>query len=155
MDSLWRYFRLIFTKNLSYFQGARWDLNAGSIAESKLKELHPAMPIMFIKAVTQETSVSVLQNMTTSRNMCRTSRTCETSMIAQCTRLANEDLPTFGLLVSRQRASHPSGFLRVLVFFYKYKRSIAYKYKSIVSTARCSRRSNGLGYIPSRPSVRR
>ena len=40
-------------------QGARWDLNAGSIAESKLKELYPAMPVMFIKAVTQDESVSV------------------------------------------------------------------------------------------------
>ena len=42
-------------------QGARWDLNAGSIAESKLKELYPAMPVMFIKAVTQDESVSVSQ----------------------------------------------------------------------------------------------
>ena len=34
-------------------QGARWDINTGSIADSKLKELHPNMPVMFIKAVTQ------------------------------------------------------------------------------------------------------
>ena len=47
--------------SLAYYlaQGARWDLNAGSIAESKLKELYPAMPVMFIKAVTQDESVSV------------------------------------------------------------------------------------------------
>ena len=37
-------------------QGARWDINTGAIAESKLKELHPAMPIIFIKAVTQDIS---------------------------------------------------------------------------------------------------
>ena len=40
-------------------QGARWDLYAGSIAESKLKDLHPPMPVMFIKAVTQDIGVSV------------------------------------------------------------------------------------------------
>ena len=38
-------------------QGARWDINTGSIAESKLKELHPAMPVMLVKAVTQDISV--------------------------------------------------------------------------------------------------
>ena len=35
------------------FQGARWDINIGSIADSRLKELHPSMPVMYIKAVTQ------------------------------------------------------------------------------------------------------
>ena len=30
-------------------QGARWDLNGGTIAESKLKELHPMMPVMYVK----------------------------------------------------------------------------------------------------------
>jgi dynein heavy chain len=34
-------------------QGARWDINTGSIADSRLKELHPNMPVMFIKALTQ------------------------------------------------------------------------------------------------------
>ena len=32
----------------------RWDTNIGSIVESRLKELHPVMPVMFIKAVTQD-----------------------------------------------------------------------------------------------------
>ena len=36
------------------YQGARWDMNIGSIAESQLKELYPTMPVMFIKAITQD-----------------------------------------------------------------------------------------------------
>ncbi len=32
----------------------RWDTTIGSIVESRLKELHPAMPVMFIKALTQD-----------------------------------------------------------------------------------------------------
>ena len=42
------------------FQGARWDINTGFIAESKLKELHPTMPIIYIKAVSQEINVNIL-----------------------------------------------------------------------------------------------
>ena len=34
-----------------FMEGARWDIQAGSVAESKLKELMPAMPIVLIKAV--------------------------------------------------------------------------------------------------------
>ena len=34
-------------------QGARWDITTGSIAESEMKELYPAMPVIYIKAVTQ------------------------------------------------------------------------------------------------------
>ena len=34
-------------------QGARWDINLGSIAESRLKELYPLMPVVHIRAVTQ------------------------------------------------------------------------------------------------------
>jgi len=37
-----------------YMEGARWDINSGSIADSRLKELHPLMPVMYIKAVTQD-----------------------------------------------------------------------------------------------------
>ena len=37
-----------------YMEGARWDINVGSIVESRLKELHPLMPVMFIKALTQD-----------------------------------------------------------------------------------------------------
>jgi len=37
-----------------FMEGARWDTNVGSIVESRLKELHPVMPVMFIKAVTQD-----------------------------------------------------------------------------------------------------
>ena len=37
-----------------FMEGARWDLNIGSIAESQLKELYPSMPVMYIKAVTQD-----------------------------------------------------------------------------------------------------
>jgi len=42
-----------FTHGL-YMEGARWDTNINSIADSRLKELHPLMPVMFIKAVTQD-----------------------------------------------------------------------------------------------------
>ena len=33
---------------------SRWDINVGSIVESRLKELHPLMPVMYIKALTQD-----------------------------------------------------------------------------------------------------
>ena len=51
-----------------YIQGARWSAEghpphmingvecAGAVSESKLKELLPPMPVMFIKAVTVEPS---------------------------------------------------------------------------------------------------
>ena len=34
-----------------YMEGARWDTQTGQIAESKLKELTPSMPVLFIKAI--------------------------------------------------------------------------------------------------------
>ena len=34
-------------------QGARWDVELNTIADSRLKELHPEMPVMFLKAITQ------------------------------------------------------------------------------------------------------
>jgi len=37
-----------------FMEGARWDTVNGTIAESRLKELYPSMPIMFIKAITQD-----------------------------------------------------------------------------------------------------
>jgi dynein heavy chain len=37
-----------------YIEGARWDLQAGVLEESKLKELCPEMPIMLIKAIPLE-----------------------------------------------------------------------------------------------------
>ncbi|ODN03963.1 Dynein beta chain, ciliary [Orchesella cincta] len=37
-----------------YMEGARWDTASGSIAESKLKELYPTMPVLFMKAITQD-----------------------------------------------------------------------------------------------------
>merc|ERR1719412_2783564 len=37
-----------------YMEGARWDVNTGTIAESRLKELHPLMPVIHVKAVTQD-----------------------------------------------------------------------------------------------------
>ena len=37
-----------------FMEGARWDIAAGYIAESNLKELYPSMPVMYIKAVTQD-----------------------------------------------------------------------------------------------------
>ena len=75
------------------------------------------MPVMFIKAVTQDASVSF----SSSPHLRRVSRNCKTSMIARCTRLEHEAPPTFGLLVSRPRASHPNGFLLGLDSFYKFR----------------------------------
>ena len=37
-----------------YMEGARWDIQTGSIVESRLKELFPYMPVIFIKAITQD-----------------------------------------------------------------------------------------------------
>ena len=34
-------------------------MNTGVIVESKLKELHPSMPIIYIKAVSQEINVNI------------------------------------------------------------------------------------------------
>jgi dynein heavy chain len=32
-------------------EGARWDMQTGMIAEARLKDLAPAMPVIFIKAI--------------------------------------------------------------------------------------------------------
>ncbi|KAF2900340.1 hypothetical protein ILUMI_05842 [Ignelater luminosus] len=37
-----------------FMEGARWDIQAGSIVDSKLKELFPVVPVIFIKAITQD-----------------------------------------------------------------------------------------------------
>lgn len=37
-----------------YMEGARWDVNLGTITESRLKELYPLMPVIHVKAVTQD-----------------------------------------------------------------------------------------------------
>ncbi|XP_055585524.1 dynein beta chain, ciliary-like [Uranotaenia lowii] len=37
-----------------FMEGARWDMQIGSIASSRLKELFPQMPVIFIKAITQD-----------------------------------------------------------------------------------------------------
>lgn len=37
-----------------FMEGARWDTVNGTIADSKMKDLFPAMPVIFIKAVTQD-----------------------------------------------------------------------------------------------------
>uniref|UniRef100_A0A8D9BW96 Dynein beta chain, ciliary n=3 Tax=Cacopsylla melanoneura TaxID=428564 RepID=A0A8D9BW96_9HEMI len=37
-----------------FMEGARWDINLGVISEAKLKELFPLMPVMYIKAITQD-----------------------------------------------------------------------------------------------------
>jgi len=34
-----------------FMEGARWDIQTGSVAESKLKELTPMMPVVHIKAI--------------------------------------------------------------------------------------------------------
>lgn len=37
-----------------FMEGARWDIENGTIASARLKELFPQMPVIFIKAVTQD-----------------------------------------------------------------------------------------------------
>uniref|UniRef100_H0Z5T6 Dynein axonemal heavy chain 17 n=1 Tax=Taeniopygia guttata TaxID=59729 RepID=H0Z5T6_TAEGU len=37
-----------------FMEGARWDAQAGTITEARLKELTPAMPVVFIRAVPDE-----------------------------------------------------------------------------------------------------
>ena len=37
-----------------FMEGARWDINLGTIAESALKDLYPSMPVMYIRAITQD-----------------------------------------------------------------------------------------------------
>lgn len=37
-----------------YMEGARWDIQTGSIADAKLKDLFPIMPVVFIRAITQD-----------------------------------------------------------------------------------------------------
>lgn len=37
-----------------FMEGARWDPVLGAITDSRLKELFPAMPVIYVKAVTQD-----------------------------------------------------------------------------------------------------
>lgn len=37
-----------------YMEGARWDITMNTIADSYLKELFPAMPVIFVKAVQRD-----------------------------------------------------------------------------------------------------
>uniref|UniRef100_A0A8C5P182 Dynein, axonemal, heavy chain 9 n=1 Tax=Jaculus jaculus TaxID=51337 RepID=A0A8C5P182_JACJA len=37
-----------------FMEGARWDTQAGVIAEARLKDLTPAMPVMFLKAISAD-----------------------------------------------------------------------------------------------------
>lgn len=37
-----------------YMEGARWDVNMNTIADAFLKELFPAMPVIFVKAVQKD-----------------------------------------------------------------------------------------------------
>ncbi|CAH1986862.1 unnamed protein product [Acanthoscelides obtectus] len=37
-----------------HMEGAKWDVQAGIIMDSRLKELFPAMPVIYVKAITQD-----------------------------------------------------------------------------------------------------
>ncbi|XP_049855418.1 dynein beta chain, ciliary-like [Schistocerca gregaria] len=37
-----------------FMEGARWDPQTGAIVEARLKELFPTMPVIFVKAITQD-----------------------------------------------------------------------------------------------------
>ena len=49
---------LIFSSHPPPDQGARWDCAHNCLTESRLKELHPSLPVMLIRAVTQDIAVS-------------------------------------------------------------------------------------------------
>ncbi|XP_043280985.1 dynein beta chain, ciliary-like [Venturia canescens] len=40
--------------NSLYMEGARWDSTLGAITDSRLKELFPQMPVIYIRAITQD-----------------------------------------------------------------------------------------------------
>ena len=40
--------------NSLYIEGARWDTSIGAITDSRLKELFPQIPVVYIKAITQD-----------------------------------------------------------------------------------------------------
>lgn len=35
-------------------EGARWDIETGVISDARLKELFPLMPVVYIRAITQD-----------------------------------------------------------------------------------------------------
>lgn len=37
-----------------FMEGARWDTTIGAIGTSRLKELFPMMPVIYIRAITQD-----------------------------------------------------------------------------------------------------
>lgn len=45
---------IMWLKCLNYLLYFRWDTQLNSIADSKLKELFPVVPVIFIKAITQD-----------------------------------------------------------------------------------------------------
>ncbi|XP_034948410.1 dynein beta chain, ciliary-like [Chelonus insularis] len=40
--------------NSLYMEGARWDMQINAIVDSRLKELYPQMPVVYIRAITQD-----------------------------------------------------------------------------------------------------
>lgn len=40
--------------NSLYMEGARWDIETGVITDARLKELFPLMPVVYIRAITQD-----------------------------------------------------------------------------------------------------
>ena len=128
MDSLWRYVRLFFTIIPFLLPGGTMGPQCGihSWVEAERAASSNACHVyQSCDARNKSKSFFFVEKMTKFKNSCRTSRKYETSTIARYTRLAKEGLPTFGLLVLGPRASHPSGFSRVSVFFYKYRRPTA------------------------------
>lgn len=37
-----------------YIEGARWESTLNSIATSRLKELFPTLPVLYVRAITQD-----------------------------------------------------------------------------------------------------
>ena len=99
-----------------YLEGARWDSTLGVLAEAKLKELHPAMPVIYVKARIpvgycrwwSPFDVSFLFNRC--RAWLRISWTREALTSAPSTKHNREGRAMSGTSISKQRINRPNGF---------------------------------------------
>ena len=118
------------------FKGARWDINTGVIVESKLKELHPTMPIIYIKAVSQEINVKYLRNFRKyfwffkDKQELKTLYECpiyktrqrgEIIRISFFMKTLLQVQPTYGHSTSKQKQNPLNGFLQEWLYFCKFK----------------------------------
>lgn len=81
-----------------FMEGARWDTQQGIIMESRLKELHPMMPVINIRVRKRSEGAQNFLNLKIflSRRSHRTRWTFGTCTSAPCTRPGPEDPLTYG-----------------------------------------------------------